>query len=161
LSDEPVGHVAAVAVASDGEVSGVGDAIFDEGVDAFENVFAGAGDDDGNDLLEEFVAVSRRPAVVGLEDEPAVGGGEGGPLIPVGLEVVAVGVGGAAVDEGEEGKDFSVRSGREDRSACLRRCAIVGLPAVGLALGEIAFGEEMVEGSYGARLTQFIGAVRK
>ena len=75
LGDEPVGHVSAVAVAGDGEVVGVGDAVFDEGVDAFEDVFAGAGDDHGNDLLEEFVAVSGRAAVVGLEDEPSVGGG--------------------------------------------------------------------------------------
>ena len=101
LGDEPVGHVSAIAVATDGEVAGVGDAVFDEGVDAFEDVFAGAGDDLGNDLGEEFVAVSGGAAVVGLEDEPSVGGGEGGPLIPVGFEVVAVGVGGATVDEGE------------------------------------------------------------
>jgi len=75
--------------------------------------------------------------------------------------VVAVGVGGAAVDEGEEGKIFLFEAaGRIDQHA-FDGGAIVGLPAVGLALGEIAFGEEMVEGSYGARLTQFIGAVRQ
>ena len=59
---------------------------------------------DGNDLLEELVAVSRRPAVVGLEYQPAVGGGERSPLVPVGLEVVAVGFGGTSVDEGEHGQ---------------------------------------------------------
>src|SRR5207302_804768 len=91
-------------VAADGEMVWIGDAIFHQRVDAFENVFAGTRHDLGNDLLEEFVAVSRRPAVVGLEDKPSVGGGERGPLIPVGGEVVAVGVGGASVDEGEEGQ---------------------------------------------------------
>ena len=50
LSDEPVGHVSAVAVAADGEVVGIGDAVFDQSVDAFENVFAGTRDDLGNDL---------------------------------------------------------------------------------------------------------------
>ncbi len=36
---------------------GVGYAVFHQGVDAFENIFAGAGDDFGNDLLEELVAM--------------------------------------------------------------------------------------------------------
>src|SRR6202167_442370 len=103
LGDEPVGHVSAVAVAADGEVVGVGDAVFDERVDAFEDVFAGAGDDLRNDLLEEFVAVSGGTAVVGTEDEPSVGGGEGGPIVPVGSEGVAVGVGGASVNQREHG----------------------------------------------------------
>ena len=80
LGDQPVGHVATVAVAADGEMIGIGDAILYQGVDAFENVFAGTRDDYGNDLFEELVAVSGRPAVVGLEYQPAVGGGEGSPL---------------------------------------------------------------------------------
>src|SRR5271155_369249 len=74
LGDEPVGHVSAVAVAADGEVVGVGDAVFDQGVDAFENVFAGARDDLRNDLQEEFVAVAGGSAIVGTEDEPSIGG---------------------------------------------------------------------------------------
>jgi len=72
LRDQPVGHVAAVTVAADREVIGIGDAVFQQRVDAFENVFAGTRDDDRNDLLEELVAVSSRPAVVRFEDEPAV-----------------------------------------------------------------------------------------
>ena len=99
---------------------GIGDAVFHQRVDAFENIFAGARDDDGNDLHEEFVAVSGGTAIVGLEDQPAVGGGERGPLVPVGLEVVAVGVGGAAVDEGEHGQIPGFKFVQEDRSACLR-----------------------------------------
>ncbi len=158
LSDEPVGHVAAVAVAADGEMIGVGEAIFHEGVDAFENIFAGAGDDDGNDLLKEFVAVSGGATVVGLEDEPAVGGGERGPLIPVGFEVVAVGVGGATVNEGEHGQVFGTKfSGRVDQHS-FDGGAVVGLPAVGLALGKVALGEKFVEGSDGAGLVEFVGA---
>src|SRR5271167_1024914 len=85
---------------------GVGDALFYQGVDAFENIFAGTRDDLRNDLLEEFVAVSRRSAVVGLEDQPAVGGGERFPLVPVGFKIVSVGFGGTAVDEGEQGQMF-------------------------------------------------------
>ncbi len=160
LGDEPVGHVSAVAVAADGEAVGVGDAVFDEGVDAFENIFAGAGDDGGNDLLEEFVAVSGATAVVGLEDEPSVGGGEGGPFIPVGFEVVAVGVGGASVDEGEAWEDFSASylTGRVDQHA-FDGGAVVGLPAVGLALREIFFGEGFVEGGDGAGLVEFVGGI--
>ena len=41
LGDQPVGHVSAIAVAADGEVVGIGDAVFHQRVDAFENVFAG------------------------------------------------------------------------------------------------------------------------
>ena len=51
LGDEPVGHVTTVAVTADGEVSGVSDAVFDEGVHAFEDIFAGAGDELWDDLL--------------------------------------------------------------------------------------------------------------
>src|SRR6202451_1867658 len=75
LGDEPVGHVSAVAVAADGEVRGIGDAVFNECVDAFENIFAGAGNDLRNNLLKEFIAVSGRAAIVWLEDEPSVGSG--------------------------------------------------------------------------------------
>src|ERR1700691_5392516 len=103
LGDEPVGHVSAVAVAADGEMVGVGDAVFDEGVDPFENVFAGAGDDLGNDLGEEFVAVSGGTAVVGLEDEPSLSGGEARPLVPIGFKAVAIGIGAAGAGEGEQG----------------------------------------------------------
>src|SRR6202030_1691262 len=76
LRDEPVGHVATVAVATNGETIRIGDAVFHQRVNPFENVLAGTRDDDGNDLHEELVPVSAGTAVVGLEDEPSVGGGE-------------------------------------------------------------------------------------
>src|ERR1700683_5855240 len=74
LRDEPVGHVSAVAVAADGEVVGIGCAVFHQSVDAFENIFAGTGDDLRNDLFKELVAVSRGAAVVGLEHQQSAGG---------------------------------------------------------------------------------------
>ncbi len=99
----------------------------------------------GNDLLEELVAVSGGAAVVGLEDQPAVGGGERGPLVPVGFEVIAVGVGGASVNEGEHGQMLGFEfAGRIDQHA-FDGGAVVGFPAVGLALRKIALGEEFVE----------------
>src|ERR1700676_2413171 len=137
---------------------GVGDAVFHESVDAFENIFAGARDDDGNNLMEEFVAVSGGAAVVGLEDEPSVGGGERGPLIPVGFEVVAVGVGGASVNEGECRQMLCLKfAGRIDQHA-FDHGAVVGLPAVRLALREIFFGDGFVEGCDGMGVGKFVGA---
>src|ERR1700680_3681893 len=99
LRDEPIGHVAAVAVATNGETIRIGDALFHQRVNPFENVLAGTRDDDGNNLHEELVSVSGGTAVIGLEDEPSVGGGERSPLVPIGFEVVAVGIGGGALDE--------------------------------------------------------------
>src|SRR5262249_51913801 len=124
-----------------------------EGVDAGENVFAGTRDELGNDLHEELVAVSGGAAVVGTEDEPSVSGGEGGPVVPVGGEVVAVGVDGASVDEGEHGQVLGfgaagVDSRRENQHA-FYRCAVVGFPLIGLALREIFIGQEGVEGGDG------------
>ena len=79
LGDEPVGHVAAVAVAADGQVVGVGVAVFDEGIDAGEDVAAGLGDQVRLDFEHEVVAVSGGAAIVGAEDEPAVGRRRGWP----------------------------------------------------------------------------------
>src|ERR1700735_4887534 len=87
-----VGLVPAVTVAADGEVIGIGDAVFHQGVDAFENIFAGTRDDDRNNLQEKLVAVSGGTAVVGAEHEPSISGGERGPLVPVGGEGIAIGV---------------------------------------------------------------------
>src|SRR5580658_7929264 len=120
---------------------GIGNAVFYQRVDAFENIFAGTRQDHRNDLFEELVAVSRGAAVVRLEDEPAVGGGERSPLVPVGSEVVAVGVGRTAVNEGEQGQMFRFKfAGRIDQHA-FDGGAVVGLPAIGLALGKLALGE--------------------
>ena len=124
-----------------------------------ENVFAGTRDDLRNDLHEELVAVSGGAAVVGLEDEPSVGGGERGPLVPVGVEVVAVGVGGASVDEGEHGQMLGFEFARRINQHAFDGGAVVGLPVVGLALREIGFGEVLVEGRDGAGLIEFVGGV--
>ena len=59
LGDEPVGHVSAVAVPANAEAAAIGNAVFHQRVDAFENVLARAGDDLGNDLLQELVAIAR------------------------------------------------------------------------------------------------------
>ena len=99
----------------------------------------------GTICSEKFVAVSGGTAVVGLEDQPAVGGGERGPLVPVGLEVVAVGVGGPAVNEGEQGQMLFFKLARRIDQHAFDGGAIVGLPAVGLALRKIALGEGFVE----------------
>src|SRR5437764_3945294 len=80
---------------------GVSNAVFHERIDAFEDVFPRTGDDLGHDLHEEFIAIARGAAIVGLEDQPAICGSENPPLIPIGVEVIAVGIGGAAVDERE------------------------------------------------------------
>src|SRR6201999_1113673 len=127
-------HVSAVAVAADGEAVGVGDAVFHQRVDAGENVFAGARDELGNDLHEELVAVSGGAAVVGAEDEPSVGGGERGPVVPVGGEVVAVGVGGASVNEREHGQMLLLEFARRIYQHAFDGGSVVCFPLVGLAL---------------------------
>ena len=99
----------------------------------------------GNDLHEELVAVSGGTAVVGLEDQPSVGGGERGPLIPVGFEVIAVGIGGAAVNEREHRQVLGFEFARRINQHAFDGGAVVGLPLIGLALRKIALGEEFVE----------------
>src|SRR5581483_86164 len=92
LSDEPVGHVAAIAVSADSEMVAIGDAIFHKRIDTFENVFAGTRNQLRNDSLNEVVAIAAGAAIVRLEDQPSLIGREPVPLIPVGLEVVAIGI---------------------------------------------------------------------
>ncbi len=114
-----------------------------------------------NDLHQELVAVSGRAAVVGLEHQPAVGGGERGPLIPVGCEVVAVGVVGTSVNEGERGQMFGFKLARRIDQHTFDGSAVVGFPAVRFALRQIALGEKFVEGRDGARLIELAGALGK
>src|SRR5579872_490375 len=76
LSNEPIGHVSAIAVSADGEVVRIGEAIFDECVDTGEDVFARTRNDLRHDFGEKLVAVSGRAAVVGTEHQPSVGGGK-------------------------------------------------------------------------------------
>src|SRR4029077_17770197 len=106
--------------------------------DAFENVLARARDDLRNNLREELVAVSGCATIVGLEDEPSVGGGGGGPLVPVGFEVIAIGVGGAAMDEGQHGQvlgfEFSWRIDKHSFDGG----AVGGLPLILGTLGEMS-----------------------
>src|SRR6185503_2345430 len=58
LGDEPVGHVSAIAVTTDGKVVRISIAVFDEGIYAGEDVTAGFGDEVGSDLEREVVAVA-------------------------------------------------------------------------------------------------------
>ena len=113
----------------------------------------------GNDLHKELVAVSGGAAVVGAEDEPSVGGGERGPVVPVGGEVVAVGVGGASVDEREHGQMLLLEFARRIDQHAFDRGAVVGLPLIGLALRKILFGESRVEAGDGFGLVEFVGGV--
>src|ERR1041385_4316811 len=58
LGDEPVGHIAAIAVTADGEMIGIGDAIFNQRIYAFQDVFAGSGDNLRHDLRQKLVAIA-------------------------------------------------------------------------------------------------------
>src|SRR5205807_2070678 len=112
LGYEPIRHVAAVAVAAHSQVIGISNSIFDQGSDAFENVLAGAGDDFGHNLLEKLITVSAGTAVIRLKNQPTLGGGETVPLIPIGFEVIAVRVGGAAVNQDEHGQVLGLKLSR-------------------------------------------------
>src|SRR6266851_5792009 len=161
LRDEPIGHVAAVAVAANGETIRISDAVFQQRVNAFENVLAGTRDDEGNDLHEELISVSAGTAVVGLEDEPSVSGGERSPLVPVGFEVVAVGIGGATMDEREHRQMLGFKLSRRINQHAFHGCSIVSLPAIRLALRQIALAEKLVERSDRPRLLKLGGALRE
>lgn len=92
-------------------------------------------------LSSEWPSPTDRTSVVRFKDEPALGGGERGPLVPVGLKVIAVGVFRASVDEGEHREVLGPKlSGRVDEHSLDSR-SVVGGPAVGLALGKGALRE--------------------
>ena len=83
--------------------------------------------------------------------QPLVGG-EGGPVVPVGAEAVAVGVGGTAVDEGEHAQMLGVfLAGGKDEHA-FDGMAVVGFPGVGLPLGLGALGKDGVEAGEGGEM---------
>ncbi len=72
--------------------------------------------------------------------------------------MVAIGVGGASLDEGGGGEMLRLEfAGRIDQHA-FDAGAVVGFPAVGLALGKVALGEEFVEGCDGTGLIELVGA---
>ncbi len=73
--------------------------------------------------------------------------------------MVAVGVGGAAVDEGQHGQVLLLEfSGRIDQHA-FDGGAVVGFPLVGLGLRKVALGEEFVELRDRPSLIEFFEAV--
>src|ERR1700691_5287977 len=72
--------------------------------------------------------------------------------------MVAVGVGGTAVDESEHGQMLGLKFAWRIDQHPFDSGAVVGLPSVGLALGKFAFGEEFVEGRDGTRLVKLSGA---
>jgi hypothetical protein len=80
-------------------------------------------------------------------------------LIPVGFEVVAVGVSGASVNEGEQRQIFLFELARRIDQHAFDRGAVVGLPAIGLALRQFALGEKFIERSDGIGLIEFVGAL--
>src|SRR5438552_6515312 len=93
LRDEPIRHVTAVAVSAHREVVGIGNAIFHQSVDAFQNVLARSRNDLRHDLHQELVTITCRAAVIRLEYQPTVGCGQGAPLIPVSFKAIAISVG--------------------------------------------------------------------
>ncbi len=143
----------AVAVARNGKVFRIGYAILHQRIDARQNVFSRARDDFGDNLHEKFVAVTSGTAIVGLEHKPAVGRGERGPLVPVGFEVVAVGIGRTAMDQRQKRQSFGFKLPRRIDQHAFHGCAIARLPAVGLSLGQFALGEGFVESGKRARVS--------
>ena len=62
------------------------------------------------------------------------------------------------MDEGEHGQMLRFKfAGRIDQHA-FDGGAVVGLPAIGLALGKLALGEKFVEGSDGTCVGKLVGA---
>ena len=120
---------------------GIGNSIFDQGVNAFENILAGAGDDFRHNLFEKFVTVTAGTAVIGLENQPALSGGQSVPLIPIGFEVITVSVGRAAVNQHEHRQVFGFELSRRIHEHAFDAAAVVRFPAIGLAFGKIAFSE--------------------
>ena len=80
-------------------------------------------------------------------------------MIPIRLEVVAVGVGRATVDKHEHRQIFGVEFSWRINQHAFNRCAIVGFPLVGLALREIALGKKLVECGDRAGVFQLFGAL--
>src|SRR5205823_2727668 len=100
--DEAVGQVAAVAPTHDGDAVRVGDALFDEVLDAGENVL----DLDvvlvTDEVGDELVAVAGGPAVVGEQGGVAVGGEVQPAVVRVVVQVRVAGRGRPAVDADHE-----------------------------------------------------------
>src|SRR5690348_2072668 len=84
---------------------------------------------------------------------------EPGPVVPVGAEVVAVGVGGASVNQSEHRQMLGFELAGRIYQHAFDCCAVVGLPLVGLALREIGVSELLVEAGNGAGLIEFVGRV--
>src|SRR5947209_17285209 len=104
LGDQPISHVAAVAVSPDGEMLRISDPVFNQCIYTFEDVLAWPRDDLRNDPQQELVAVAGRPAVIWLKHQPALGRRQPVPLVPIGFEVIAIRIRRSAVDEDEHGK---------------------------------------------------------
>ena len=159
LRDQPVRHVTAVAVAADGQLVRIGNPVFHQRIDSGQYIFAGAGDNFRNDLQRELVSVAGRPAIVGLEHQPARGSGQSIPLIPIRLEMVAVGILRPTVNEHKQGQVLRFKFSRRIHQHAFDGRAVVGGPAIRLGLGQIALGEQLVERRDGACLRQFVETV--
>ena len=141
LGDEPVGHVSAITVATHSEVLGISDSIFHQGVHSFQNILARARDNLRNNLHQESVAVATGSPVIGFKDQPSLTSGQSIPLIPVRLEVIAIGSGRPAVNEHERRQVFRFEFSRRVDQHAFNRRAIIGRPSVRLPLWQIALGK--------------------
>ena len=114
-------------------------------IDARQYVFARPGNNFRNNSERELISVTGRSAIVGLEHQPARGGGESVPLIPIGFEVIAIGILWATVDEHKHRQVFRFKLSRRIHQHAFHRRAVVGRPAIGLRLRKIAFRKLLVE----------------
>src|SRR5207244_12839499 len=106
----------------------IGDPTLHKRVHTRQDVFSGTRDDFRNDAKKKFVAVPGGTAIVRLEDQPAIGGGQTIPLIPVSLEVVSVGIGGTPTDERQPRQMLGFGFGRWVNTQGFDRRSLVLLP---------------------------------
>src|SRR5450432_12052 len=146
LRDQPVGHVPAITVTGNREVFRIGTAVAHQRIDACQNVFSGTRDDLRHNLRQKLVAVPDRPAVVRLEHQPAIGGRQIRPLVPIGLKVISFNVARTTENEKQQGQTLGLELSRRINQHALHRRAIAGLPAVRFSPRKVAFGQRRVEG---------------
>ena len=112
---------------------GIGDAVLHQGIDAGKDIQARSGNKMRGYSQHKRVAIPARSAIVGPEDEPAIRRRQRRPLVPVGTEAVAVGVGRAAVNQCQHPQVFrALLAGRINQDSfhvqSIRRLPAVRLP---------------------------------
>src|SRR5215813_7099328 len=114
---------------------GIGDTIFHQRVYATKNVFAGTRHQFRNNCRRELIAVSGRSAIVRLKDKPAILRGKTVPLVPVGLEVIAVCILWTAVDQHQHRQILRFELSRWIREPAFDWGTVWRSPAIRLAFG--------------------------